>query len=185
MNFKCVQLNCLCTAETMSQCLFTPTLAVSFAQTLGQFFDANNPATKCKKTALFRLFLMESLCQRSFQSFLSADCGTIFLHSLRASFGSWLCSVLLLLGRWSRDGRVKMSIFFALGLLLFILICIQKATTSFDIVAYKRISEFSAKVGLFSLLFHFFRIVEWQFLRRVGEVQRTFVRDNRIAQLLF
>ena len=76
---------------------------------------------------------------------------------------------------------------FALSVRTFtlILICIQKATTSFDIVAYKRICEFSAKVGLFSLLFHFLRIVERQFLRRVGEVQRTFVRDNRIAQLLF
>ena len=107
-----------------------------------------------------------------------------FLHSSARSFRSWLCSILPFLGRWSRDGPVKMSIFFALGLLLFILICIQKATTSFDIVAYKRICEFSAKVGLFSLLFHFFHIVERQFLRRVGEVQRTFVRDNRIPQLL-
>ena len=38
---------------------------------------------------------------------------------------------------------------FALSVRAFtlILICIQKATTSFDIVAYKRICEFSAKVG--------------------------------------
>ena len=148
-----------------------------------------------------------SLRQRSFQSFLSADCGTIFLHPHVRVLGvgyvlfclfSFAFSVGLLspsafpfriaksrqFSR-SRDGRVKMSIFSALGLLLFILICIQKATTSFDIVAYKRIGEFSAKVGLFSLLFHFFRIIERQLLRRVGEVQRTFVRDNRIAQLLF
>lgn len=62
-----------------------------------------------------------------------------------------------------------------------ILICIQKATTSFDIVAYNRISGLSVEAGLFSLLFHFFRIIERQFLRRVGEVQCTFVRDNRVS----
>ena len=120
--------------------------------------------------------------QTKLVSFLSTWC---LSHSSARSFRSWLCSVLPFLGRWSRDGRVKMSIFSALGLLLFILICIQKATTSFDIVAYKRISEFSAKVGLFGFLFHFFRIVERQFLRLISEVQRTFVRDNRITQLLF
>lgn len=141
-----------------------------------------------------------------FNRFLSADCGTIFCTLPRAVSGvgyvlfcffSFAFSVGLLspsafpfriaksrqFSR-SRDGRVKMSVFFRTWLTSFILICIQKAATSFDIVAYKRICEFSAKVGLFSLLFHFFRIVEWQFLRRVGEVQRTFVRDNRIPQLL-
>lgn len=74
---------------------------------------------------------------------------------------------------------------FSVRTFTFILICIQKATTSFDIVAYKRICEFSAKVGLFSLLFHFLRIVERQFLRRVGKVHRSFIRNYRIAQLLF
>ena len=97
-------------------------------------------------------------------------------HYSARSFRSWLCSILPFLERWSRDGRVKMSIFFALYLFLYIPICIQKATTSFDIVAHKRI--------LLVSLFHFLRFVERQFLRRVGKVQRSFIRDNRIPQLL-